>query len=257
VSFDCDVLGGVDELVYEVGSGHGQDLSLIRLRRREDRFEALRIQRPSMFSTAGRPALIERGELHASAVDALLPVLRGLVLAKLEQREPPNSTGGSGFFSSKDWHGALRLKDAAGHVVERAFTGYESSEEQLRSIAMAGVVELLDPVVDRIPWQPAPADANVRSFFVERFLSAGPERAEWWVKERLVMLAEHAGTSALVPKLIALATNMGGDASVQRTREHAVDALAALAGFDARRDALGKPAPLNTVTEAYARACRR
>jgi hypothetical protein len=257
VSFDCDVLGGVAEIVYEVGSGHGQDLSLIRLQRREDRFEALRIQRPPMFSSAARPALIERGDLHASAVDALLPALRGLVLAKLEQREPPDSTSGSGFFSSNDWHGALRLKDAAGHVIERAFTGYESSAEQLRSIAMAGVVELLDPVVDRIPWQPAPADANVRSFFVERFLSAGPERAEWWVKERLVKLAEHAGTPALVPKLVALATNMGADASVQRTREHAVDALAALAGFDARRDALGKPAPLNTVTEAYARACRR
>jgi hypothetical protein len=190
-------------------------------------------------------------------VDALLPALRGLVLAKLEQREPPSSMGGSGFFSSNNWHGVLRLKDAAGHVVERGFTGYASSEEQLRSIPIAEVVELLEPVVDRIPWQAAPVDANVRSFFVERFLFAGPERAEWWVKERLVMLAEHAGTPALVPKLVALATTMAGDASVQRTREHAVAALAALAGFDARRDALGKPVPLNAATEAYARACRR
>jgi hypothetical protein len=257
LSFDCDALGGVNEIVYEVGSGHGQDLSLVRLRRKESHFEALRIQRPSMFSSAGLPAIIERGDIHASAVDALLPAVRGLLLARLEQRAPPNPTSESSFFSSNDWHGALRLTDAAGHVVERGFTGYASSDEQLRSIPMAEVVDLLDPVVERIPWQPAPADASVRSFFVERFLSAGPARAEWWVKERLVMLAEHAGTPALVPKLVALATDMGADASVERTRTHAVDALAALAGFDARRDALGKPVPLDAATAAYARACQR
>jgi hypothetical protein len=169
---------------------------------------------------------------------------------------PPDAGERSGFFSSGDFHGVLHLEDAAGHAIERAFTGYPSSEEQLRSMPMAEIQERLYPVVANIAWQPAAADDDVRAFFVTRFLSAGPARAEWWVKERLVILSEHVGTPALVPALVELATASGDDASVERTHEYAVNALAALAGFDARKDARGAARPIADAAADYARMCR-
>jgi hypothetical protein len=77
------------------------------------------------------------------------------------------------------------------------------------------------------------------------------------VKERLVMMAEHAGTPALVPSLVELALATGDDASVVRTREYAVNTLAALAGFDARKDVQGEERPVADAAADYARACRR
>src|SRR6185503_11010609 len=100
------------------------------------------------------------------------------------ERIPPDANGSSGFFSSGDFHSLLRVEDAAGHAIERAFTGYPSSEEQLQSAPAAEIGELLYPLVEKIPWQPAAADDDARAFFVTRYLSAGPARAAWWIKER-------------------------------------------------------------------------
>jgi hypothetical protein len=248
--------------VYEYGSGHGQDLALVRLRRRGTDLEALRIARPPYGM--GQDPLgykVERGSAPAAALDTLLPAARALLLAKLEERVPEDEGGRSFFFSSGDFHGLLRLEDAAGHVVERAFTGYPSSEEQLRSMPMDEVGELLYPFVEAIRWEHAPVDDDVRAFFVARFVAAGlvplPGRAAWWVKERLVTLAEHVGTPALVPALVELALATGSDASVERTHEEAVASLAALAGFDARKDAHGAARTVADAAADYARACRR
>jgi hypothetical protein len=262
VTFACDPLSGPPtEVIYEYGSGHGQDLALVRLRRQGAALEALRIALPP-YGLAQDPALykVERGSAPAAALDGLLPAARALLLAKLHERIQADETGRSGFFSSGDFHSLILLKDAAGHVVERAFSGYPSSETQLRSMPMAEISELLYPFVDGIRWERAEVEDDARAFFVARFLAAGlvphPGRAEWWVRERLVMLAEHAGTPALVPSLAELAL-VAGDASVARTREHAVNALAALAGFDARKDALGEGRAVADAAADYARACRR
>ncbi len=255
--FDCDPLGRVSELVYEYGGGHGQDLALVRFRLKDGRVDALRISRPSFYVRNASAFEVERGDFDSGAWIAGLPTIRGALLAKLEEKAPPNANSGSGFFSSNNWHGLVKLSDEAGRVFERGFTGYSSSVEQLRSLPLSAAVAVLDPIVDKVAWRPAPVDEDVRSFFVERFLSAGPERAAWWVKERLVILSPHTGTPALVPKLVELAQDTKNDASVERTREAAVDALAVLAGFDARNDARGKRLPVEEVAAAYARACKR
>lgn len=262
ITFACDpVVGPPAEITYEYGSGHGQDLALVRLRRNGAALEALRIARPPYG--LGRPSSfeVERGTVPAAALDALLPAARALLLAKLKERIPADATDRSDFFSSGDFHGLLRLRDAAGHVLERAFTGYPSSQEQLQSMPMAEVAELLYPLVDGIRWERAPVDDDVRAFFVGRYVAAGltphPGRAAWWVKERLVMMAEQAGTPSLVPSLVELALASGGDASVVRTREYAVDTLAALAGFDVRKDPQSEARPIADTAGDYARACRR
>ncbi len=262
VSFACDpVIGLPAEVVYEYGSGHGQDLALVRLRRSGATFEALRIVRPPYGIGGAVSFAVERSTVPAAALDALLPAARALLLAKLEERIPADDTGRSGFFSSGDFRTLLRLRDTAGHVLERAFTGYPSSEEQLQSMPMAEVGELLYPFFEGIRWAPAPVDDDVRAFFVGRYVAAGlvpqPGSFVWWVKERFVMMAEQAGTPALVPSLVELALAAGADASVARTREYAVSTLAALAGFDARKGIHGEDRSVGEAAADYARVCRR
>lgn len=257
ITFPCDPLGKVRDILYESGSGHGQNLQLIRLRIHDGSLSALRITKPGVFDTAASGPTVDRAEIDGRAFQAHLPELRALTLAKLEERVPPDPPEISGSFSSNDWHGLLRIEDEAGLSIERSFTGYQSSSAQLKTIPLGQIGEVLYPILEAIPWQSAPADADARAFFVERALAADLPKAEWWVKERLVELAAAFGTPALVPTLVDLALDARRDASVQRTRVHAVNALAALAGFDARHDAKGALLPVDDVAAAYARACRR
>lgn len=263
VTFACDPLAGPpSEIVIEDGSGHGQNLTLVRLRRRGGTVEALRLafQGESFHSGPGDAFAVERGSVPASALDAILPAARALVLARLEERPRGDDAARSGFFSSGDFHGLLRLQDAAGHVMERAFTGYPSSEEQFDSMPMAEIGELLFDLLDKkIRWAAAPIDADARAFFTWRYLAAGltppPGRATWWVRERLVTMAETVGTPALIPSLLELSSTEDQDASVERTRAEAVTSLAALTGFDVRKDAQGAARKIEEAAADYRRAC--
>lgn len=167
-----------------------------------------------------------------------MPGLRGLSLVTLEERVPEDATSRAGRGSSGSWHGLVRLSDAAGRSIERGYTGSDAASMQ--GMPVDAAVQTLQPLVQAIPWQAAAVDEDARSFFVGRYLAAGPERAVWWVKERFVRLAADLGTPALVPGLVVLAQDVRVDASVRRTRELALVALAALAGFDARADPNGQ-----------------
>jgi hypothetical protein len=71
------------------------------------------------------------------------PAARTLLLAKLEQRVPEDEAGLSAFFSSGDFHSLLRLEDAAGHVVERAFPpGDDASVVRTREYAVSTLAAL-------------------------------------------------------------------------------------------------------------------
>lgn len=65
VTFACDPVGRPVELVHESGSGHGQDLTLVRLRGRQ--VEALRVTRPSYFDSSAAFS-VERAELARHTV---------------------------------------------------------------------------------------------------------------------------------------------------------------------------------------------
>jgi len=253
-SYACDPVGAASELVFETGTGHGHGLSLVRLRWQDGRLAGLRISRRGGLANDGGRTEVERVVIEATDVDRVLPWLRGLLAVQLTENVPLDSHGGSGHGSSGSWHGLLLMRDAAGHVRERSYTG--SGGEQLHSMPVAEITATLQPVIEALPWRSAAIDDDARAFFVSRFLAAGPDRAAWWVKERLVVLAADVGTSALVPRLVALAQDIRVDASVQRTREHALAALAALTGFDARRDSQGTPVSTATAAATYARACK-
>jgi hypothetical protein len=250
IRYACDPVGEVWELVFETGTGHGHGLALVRLRWRDRTIAGLRISRDGRGEVR-----VERAEVERVDVDRALPGLRGLLLAQLEERVPPDPRGGAAHGGSGSWHAALRLADSAGHVDERGFTGSDSSVDQLHSIPVAEISATMRPLVDAMAWQPAAVDDDARAFFASRFVAAVPDRAAWWVKERLVALAAVVGTPALIPRLIALAQDIRVDASVQRTREHALIALAALAGFDARYDAQGAPVGDDVAAATYAAAC--
>lgn len=248
VRFECDPLSAPFELVHESGRGHASHLTLTRLRWREKKIEALRLR--------GAPELsVERGELARGALDLVLPELRALALAQLAERRPPDATRASGYGSSDSWFGLLRLRDLEGRAVERGFAGADASATQLESLPVRAIGERLDEALDKVAWQAGPVDPDVRAFFVERSLAASPQHRTWWIRERLVALAPAAGTPALVPSLIAAATDSATDASAARTRGLALAALAALTGFDARQDAHGAPRSEAEAAAAYAAAC--
>lgn len=247
-SYECDPLAAPVELVYETGSGHGHLVSLTRLRWRDRTIEALRLR--------GNPELtVERASFGRAALDAALPELRALALARLEEQRPPEPRGMSAYGSSHDWFALVRLVDDAGRALERGFAGYDNSDNQLRSIPVAALDKRVESALEKVTWQPAAIDDDARAFFVARFLAGNEEHAEWWVREHLVALAGAAGTPALVPALITRAQDNNADASAERTREHALAALAQLAGFDARKDERGAPVPPADAAAAYARAC--
>lgn len=252
VRFACDPLANVVELVLESSRGHGGRLVLVRLRREGGKISALRISGDDPVTTGGAPVTVERAEIEAVAVDRLLPRLRGLVSVALDERVPGDATSRSGRGSSASWYGLVRLVDAAGRSVERGYTGSDTATPQ--SLPVDEVVQTLRPLLGAAPWRSADVDDDARSLFVARYLAAGPGRAVWWVKERLVRLAAEVGTPALVPGLVALARDVRVDASVLRTRELALAALAKLAGFDARAEPNG--GSTESAAAIYAELCR-
>ena len=255
VTFACDPVGRPVELVHESGSGHGQDLTLVRLRLRGRQVEALRVTRPSYFDSSAAFS-VERAELAVSVSARQLADLRGLLLARLDERIPDDAADGRFSMSSHDWHGLLRITDAAGHALERRFTGYDSSEVQLGSVPMAEVSQILGPVLEQASWRPAAVDADAQSFFAARAVVERSEDGEWWVRERLVLLSEYLGSPALVVRLVALAQQNSADASAVRSRGYAVAALAAITGYDARLDEKGAARTIAEAASVYARICR-
>lgn len=256
--FDCDPLGRPVEVLYERGNEYRLTLELVRLQRRGGRIQALRIASPSYRSDSGGAVRVERGEIEESALDEDLPALRGSLLAKLEEKVPPNATR-SASFSPESLHDRVRIQDEGGRVIDRGFTGYHSKDMQVDSVPVIVAADSVRLLVKRIHWQAAPVDADVRSFFVERFVSGSSQSSTaWWVYECLVRLSGQVGTPALIPKLIELAqAEASDDAAVGRRSQQAVNALASLTGIAAPRDEDGKPVPTKEAAAEYARACKQ
>lgn len=253
--YACDPIAAPWELVFETGSGHGQGLALVRLRWQGAQLAGLRISRRGGLVQGDEATVVERVVIEGTQVDRALPGLRGLLAVQLTERVPVEPQGGSGYGASGSWHARVSLRDTAGHVRERGFTGSDGGSEQVHSIPVAEITATLRPLIDAFPWQTAAVDDDARAFFVSRFIAAGPDQAAWWIKERLVVLAADVGTPALIPRLVRLAQDIRVDASVQRTRDHALAAVARLAQFDARIDERGAPVPTEQAVTIYAHAC--
>lgn len=241
VVFPCDGLGKqIDEIILETGSGHGGSLSLFRARRNGASYDVRGIayRGASMMSKAANPPF----ERVAGSVTLDLERLRAATTAEITEvfppRKPDEFPGMSGTMSSRDFHIVIRLVDSDGRSVERSFTGYESSSDQSKFLGLSVAQQALSPITSLASTKAA-IDADDRALFTDRFNAAVPhfdEPFRWWVMERYVDLARFLGT----PKVIAgLLTRMTvpkpGDRSRTDARRDALEALANITGWDARK----------------------
>ncbi|HEU4409733.1 MAG TPA: hypothetical protein VFS43_31050 [Polyangiaceae bacterium] len=265
VWFGCDRLGPeVDEIVFERGSGHGGSLELWRLRRAREgrpRYELLGLGAQAYHVRPGEPAAQAfRGEVDAGRVEAALPSVRAALVALPREIEAPPPPGylirGMRYVtSSNDVHVSVELRDAAGARLERSFTGYGGSSGQEEHLPMSIAGEALSAIVDGAGAEAASVDEEARAFFAGRLRRAAASEPYWWVGERLALLAASFGSAAALGPLLSMARAPAGDASVERSRGLALDALAALSGWDARRGEGGVRRPDGQAAEAYAEAC--
>jgi hypothetical protein len=148
----------------------------------------------------------------------------------------------------------VRLVDDEGRVVERRYTGYLGSSTQDAYLGLQIAQTALAPITSVAPGAAA-ADADDKRFFAASFNAAVPyfdEPFYWWVMERYVDMARFLGTPAVIGGLLTrLTVTKTGNRSQTDAREDAVDALAKITGWDARK---GKS--IEDAAKAYLATCR-
>ncbi len=278
----CDRLDPqITSLVLESSAGHGGSLSLASFARRPDgdyelvSLEYNHYQRPQakdpkdpyQQDSAGTLAVFHR-RMPAATMAPLLVRLRAAAQLEIAEHEPPPKPGamtGSGVGTSHDYHVALRMIDRRGRGVQRYFAGYEGSGEQQRDgVPMAIVQDTVSALLydDAFQASLTPVgldDPAARALFARVFWQAharGPDFGSWYVKERLLGMAASLGSDQHVPALLG-PLQPTTDAPRLRSTALAINAIAAITGFDRRRDPSGAPRELAEVAAETLVACAK
>jgi hypothetical protein len=259
VKFPCDGLGArIHEIVIETGDGHSGVLELWSAKRRPDgKYDVRGIvyRGNSMLRTASPiPHEQASGVVELPEIDKA----RAAITATVREIVPPTRPGDSFSIrrsgSSRDFHSVVRLVDDEGRVVERRYTGYLGSSTQDAYLGLQIAQTALAPITSVAPGAAA-ADADDKRFFAASFNAAVPyfdEPFYWWVMERYVDMARFLGTPAVIGGLLTrLTVTKTGNRSQTDAREDAVDALAKITGWDARK---GKS--IEDAAKAYLATCR-
>jgi hypothetical protein len=279
----CDRLGAhPSSVVVESSSGHGGSLTLARLDRQADgAYDLVLLEYNHYARVAGKddsdpwqadssgPLVVHRGRFDAVVMAPLLERLRVAAHVEIEEHEPPPRKDGllltGASFSSHDYHVALRLADDRGHGLQRVFAGYASSgDDQKHGVPLAIADEALDtllhdPAVRSSFTELGADDPAARDLFARVFWAArarGDDYGYWYVRERLLGMAALLGSAQHVPALVDQ-LRVTGEHSVERSRILAVNAIAALTGYDVRHDAGGKPRPPARVVADTLAACEQ
>jgi hypothetical protein len=257
VDFGCDLASGdLAEVVFERGSGHGGSLDIVRMKKDGDVVHVRAIE-SSHYYNAGTG--VRAGEMAAATLETMVARSRVAMLAKPHlisiSVENGGHMSGSYWGSSNDFTLGLRIVDTHGDATERSFTGYEGSMEQENILPMRLATEPFEKLLESLSLaEVAPDDEDAR-FFTARFVATMAGHPYWWVKERYVALAARLGTPDAVPALVAVAREHG-DASADRARDPALEAITRITGWDPRVDAYtGKKLDVDHAAERAAREC--
>lgn len=255
VDWGCDeAYGPVREMVLEDGSGHGGSLRVVRFQWQTDGRVTVRKIASSHYYQPG--VTVEQAETSATQLAAIVATSRVALLARPHVVRLRTKGGGSRSFgssSTNDFHLLLRLVDDEGRVTENRFSGYERSSEQEHIVPMRLATEPIRKLLEGLAFAPTAKTDEDRAFFTARLTRTLATKPFWWVKERYVANAAVFGTVDAIPSLVAL-TGQKGEASADRTRVHALDALAAITGWDPRVDGAGKRT-LDEAAELAREAC--
>jgi hypothetical protein len=142
----------------------------------------------------------------------------------------------------------IYLHDAAGARAERAYSGYFGSFRAAERMPVGVAWQALSSgMTSATGAQSTPEDAD-RELLL-RVWSKTRQRP-WFAERALLQMAAVAGSPPLVPLIVPALSS-----EAPRMQQLAVAALAAISGWDARRDANGNERPWAEVVADYKREC--
>jgi hypothetical protein len=257
VDFQCSPVAEVPaEILALHVSGHGGSTRIVHLERLPDHHFALRMLRahPDEIDGSGAPGPSSVEFARATLAERpLLPAferMRVALAARIgTQREPPPSgqvdlapieTSDSTFLIE------LRLQDRAGGELRASWDGHVDNERAAERVPVQFAWQALAVLLPEATVNTAePADrALLREVWSQQ------TSRSWYAEQGLLALASEAGSPELIPYLVSAL-----DSELPRTQELSVAALAAITGWDARRDATGSPRSLPEVVADYRREC--
>lgn len=276
----CDRLGTITRIDLERSSGHGGSLHLARfeLDAAKDEWSLLWIAYSHYADYPGKDAdvwasdvigtfEIRRGRVAATVMAPIIERVRAATVVEPVERPPPpkkNTIHGMSMgFSSASFGVALALVDDAGRGTEGFFAGYPGTgDDQAQGVRMQlaalPLAELMHDDAFSKSLEIVDVDApGVRELFAQRFWAArdrGDDFGKWFIRERFIALTGAFGGDEHVPELMR-SVALDGDASVARSRVQAINAIAAITGFD-RRYEDGVARDPKVVGEELVAACR-
>jgi hypothetical protein len=258
VKFPCDGLGAqIEEIVVETGKGHGGTLGFYRARRNGASYDVrgIAFHGASMIHQPASPPFERVTGTVALDLEQIRAAMAAVVTEVVPPRKPGEAQGMSASFSSHDFHILIRLQDSDGRVLERRYTGYESSDHQNEFLGLMVAEQALAPITSLATTKTA-VDADDRALFAERFNAAVPQFNDtfsWWVMERYVELARYLGTPKVIAGLLTRMTVKDpNDRSQVDARRDALEALATITGWDARKGGVSE----EHAATAYLASCR-
>ena len=253
VTFGCSHLGSRPTRVWALQVfGHGGSATLLGVKRSAAGSyfaEGMRV----LLKDGGTPSVeLLAQDLPLRAVDENLGLIQAALTATASASFP--DTAGSEQLhlrplsvSTSNVLEKMHLEDVRGIALDRTWTGYPGTDQPDR-LAIDLALQYLDQWVPQ-KFVTRPATDEDRQLLVEAW-EAG--ELPWFADAPLLALAGSFGSTALLDKIVARLESEHTD--VQRL---AVDALAAITGWDARKDKDGGVRRLSDVVADYQRECVR
>jgi hypothetical protein len=257
VEFQCSPLAAIPaEIVALHVSGHGGSTRLVQLERLPDHHFALRMLRahPDELDGSASPGAssveFTRATIAEQPLLAAFERMRVALAARIDtQREaPPSGQLDLAPIETSDSMFAieLRSRDRAGGELRASWDGHVDNERAAERVPVQFAWQALAVLLPEATVNTAEAAdrALLREVWSEH------ASRSWYADQGLLALASAAGSPELIPYLVSAL-----DSELPRTQELSVAALAAITGWDARRDSTGSPRPLPEVVADYRREC--
>jgi hypothetical protein len=270
-NFGCSPVGAVDAIIYERDDRPAPTTWLVR-RKQDGSFSVLRFQyrlgAPVVTVRIGERAVVKgqrlriaRGTIDAARMERLIPELRAYIDVRLRKLELPSK--GQRFASghaslSGDVSHFVQLIDEAGNIAQRYFRGGHTSINAPQRIPMEALVAALRPVLAEAKDSGDDFTQDERRYlskwlFRNRQGSGAVPRAD--AASRVIRVAGTIRWRETIPALLAAIQYAPDNDWEAKTHDTALELLAGLTQWDARKGPDGGQRPRNQVTRDYVVSC--